>query len=191
MTGDTLWSIAEYHGATVEELAEVNSLDNADTLATGQVLFIPAQRPTQAQTPTPAPEAPGGQPPLLGPVLSWPLEEGVLFSEFGPRQGAFHDGIDLGAPEGTPVLAAADGQVLFAGDNQGAFGNLVIVGHSDDRVTVYAHNDVNLVREGQGVRKGQVIARVGRTGNAQSPHVHFEVRQGRRPVNPVSLLPPE
>lgn len=191
--GDTLWSLAARYHSTVDELAEVNGLHQEDVLGVGQVLFIPAPDPMAPPPP------PGGEPAATGrgpappapPAaarFAWPLGQGVLFSGFGPRQGAPHDGIDLGAPEGTPVLAAADGVVIFSG-SRGAFGNLVIVQHAEDNVTVYAHNRRNLAREGDRVRRGQTIAEVGTSGNAQTPHVHFEIRVQRKPVDPEPLLP--
>ncbi len=197
--GDTLWSIARAAGSSVDELSEVNGLRDTDTLSVGQSLFIPAPDP-MAPPPPPGPaleqEAfPPDVPPLTPtgdpPPFVWPIKDGVLFSEFGPRQGSHHDGMDLGAPEGTPVLAAGDGDVVYAGQDNGAYGLLVIVKHAEERVTIYAHNQQNLVAEGQRVKQGQVIARVGATGAAQTPHVHFEVRVKRRPVDPVPLLPVE
>lgn len=197
--GDTLWSIARNHGSSVDEVAEVNGLTDAEPLRVGQVLFIPAPDPLAPPPPVgPSVEQevlPPDAPPLTprgeAPVFQWPVKEGVLFSEFGARQGSLHDGIDLGAPEGTPVLAAGDGEVLFSGDDKGAFGVLVILRHAGDRITVYAHNQVNLVKEGQQVKQGQVIARIGHTGAASTPHIHFEVREKRKPVDPVAYLPLE
>ncbi|MBI5498387.1 MAG: M23 family metallopeptidase [Deltaproteobacteria bacterium] len=197
--GDTLWGIARQYGSSVDEVAEVNGLSDAEPLRVGQVLFVPAPDPLAPAPPVgPAleqevlpPDAPPLTPTGEAPVFVWPVKEGVMFSEFGPRQGSVHDGIDLGAPEGSPVLAAADGEVLFAGDDKGAFGLLVVVRHAQDRITVYAHNQVNLVKEGQAVKQGQVIARVGHTGAAMTPHIHFELREKRKPVDPVQYMPLE
>jgi lipoprotein NlpD len=118
--------------------------------------------------------------------LEWPVE-GVLFSPFGARARDQHDGIDLAAPEGTPVRASLPGTVLFAGQQRG-YGNLILVGHDGDVVTVYAHNRENLVRAGDRVAQGAVIARVGRSGNATGPHLHFEVRVAARPQDPMHFL---
>lgn len=194
--GETLWSIAEKYSSSVDEIMEVNGLADADELAVGVSLFIPEPDPMAPAPPPggqlPPPDPDEDKPPVVvNAPLMWPLKEGVLFSEFGERHGAVHDGIDLGAPEGTAILAAADGDVIFAGTEQGAFGTLLVIQHADDRITVYAHNQVNLVKEGQKVKQGTVVAKVGRTGTAQSPHVHFEVRHRRKPVNPLTLLPPE
>ncbi len=120
--------------------------------------------------------------------LVWPVE-GVLTSRFGSRNGKGHDGIDIGAAPGTTIKAAAAGDVIFA-DTHGSYGNLVLVRHANNLVTVYAHNARNLVNKGQRVKQGQAIATVGSTGHATGPHLHFEVRRGTVAENPLGLLPP-
>lgn len=120
--------------------------------------------------------------------LVWPVE-GVLTSRFGSRNGKGHDGIDIGAAPGTTIKAAAAGDVIFS-DTHGSYGNLVLVRHAGNLVTVYAHNAKNLVNKGQRVKQGQAIATVGSTGHATGPHLHFEVRRGVAAENPLSLLPP-
>lgn len=117
----------------------------------------------------------------------WPVK-GVLYSRYGVREGVRHDGIDIAAPEGSPVMAADDGDVIFAGTQRG-YGNLVLLQHADGLVTIYAHNQRNLVEAGRRVRRGERIATVGRTGRATGPHVHFEVRENRLPRNPLFFLP--
>jgi murein DD-endopeptidase MepM/ murein hydrolase activator NlpD len=112
----------------------------------------------------------------------------VLYGRYGVRAGQRHDGIDIAAPEGAPVRAAADGTVIFAGDQPG-YGALVIMKHANDLVTLYAHNSRVLVKDGQRVSRGDPIARVGQTGRTTGPHLHFEVRQGTRPRNPLLFLP--
>jgi murein DD-endopeptidase MepM/ murein hydrolase activator NlpD len=112
----------------------------------------------------------------------------VLYGRYGVRGGQRHDGIDIAAPEGTPVSAADDGTVLFAGEQAG-YGALVIVRHEGDLLTLYAHNARVLVKEGQRVRRGQPVATVGQTGKTTGPHLHFEVRAGTRPRNPLLYLP--
>lgn len=122
----------------------------------------------------------------------WPVE-GVLTSGFGwrrspfTRQWKFHYGIDVGAPRGAPVTAAADGEVAFAGWNDG-YGRLVIVDHGDGLRTRYGHNSRIFVAEGEPVRSGQVIASVGSTGQSTGPHLHFEVHIDGVPVDPLELL---
>jgi murein DD-endopeptidase MepM/ murein hydrolase activator NlpD len=111
----------------------------------------------------------------------------VLISGFGTRERDHHDGIDLACPEGSPVKAAEDGIVLFAGEQKG-YGNLILVAHDEDLVTVYAHNAENLVEKGDKVTRGEEIAKVGHSGNATGPHLHFEVRVGTRPRDPLGFL---
>jgi len=119
--------------------------------------------------------------------MLWPVE-GKITSNFGPRRGSFHDGLDIAAPLGTPILAAANGEVIYSGALRG-YGNLVILRHRDGYVTVYAHTQKNLVQEGERVRRGQAIARVGQTGRASGPHLHFEVRKDNLAKNPLRYLP--
>lgn len=119
--------------------------------------------------------------------FSWPVA-GTISSKFGPRGNSFHDGLDIAAPLGTPILAATNGEVIYSGALRG-YGNLVILRHRDGYVTVYAHNQKNLVKEGERVRRGQVIARVGQTGRASGPHLHFEVRKDNLARNPLRYLP--
>jgi len=104
------------------------------------------------------------------------------------RNGVMHDGIDITAPAGTPVHAADRGEVIFSGRLRG-YGNTVIVRHSNRYVTVYAHDRVNFVREGDFVARGQVIGEVGSTDHTTGPHLHFEVRHANLAYNPLNYLP--
>jgi murein DD-endopeptidase MepM/ murein hydrolase activator NlpD len=119
----------------------------------------------------------------------WPAK-GVLTSGYGPRWGRMHRGIDIAGPIGTPIMAAAPGEVIFAGWNSGGYGNLVKIKHDDGSVTLYAHNNRISVRNGQYVDQGQQIAEMGSTGFSTGPHLHFEVHpSGRGAINPMALLP--
>jgi len=120
--------------------------------------------------------------------LMWPVK-GVVTSKFGPRGSRMHDGIDIGAKEGTPVHAAAAGVVVYADSRLSGYGKLIIIRHGRNLFTAYGHNSRMLVRKGTHVRVGDVISRVGHTGRATGPHLHFEVRQGSTPVNPLAYLP--
>lgn len=120
--------------------------------------------------------------------LRWPIK-GSLNSRFGRRGSRMHDGIDIGAKEGTPVYAAASGEVVYSDQRLSGYGKLIIIRHSRDMFTAYAHNQRNLVRKGDRVNSGDVIARVGKTGRATGPHLHFEVRRGSTPVDPLAYLP--
>jgi murein DD-endopeptidase MepM/ murein hydrolase activator NlpD len=124
---------------------------------------------------------------VSGSGLSWPASC-PLTSGFGYRWGRLHAGIDLGCPSGTAVRAAKGGVVLSAGW-AGGYGNLVLIGHGNGVVTAYGHNSAVLVSPGQEVGRGQTIARSGNTGHSTGPHVHFEVRVGGSPRNPLGWLP--
>jgi len=100
-----------------------------------------------------------------------------------------HDGVDIAAPVGTPVHAAAGGRVLYAGRVRG-YGNIVIVQHADHYATVYGHNSINEVHTGQLIARGQVLSRVGTTGRTTGPNLHFEVRRYNVAHNPLAYLPP-
>ncbi len=190
--GETLYRIARTYGIDPRDLMEVNDITDPRSLKPGTELFVPgAPRPLEVPPPPPgaAPEpepspAPGPQRPA---PLRWPLH-GVLYSRYGMRQGQRHDGIDIAAPEGTVVTAAAAGTVAYAG-RQSGYGAIVILKHDDGLVTLYAHASAVLVHEGQRVAAGQAIARVGQSGRTTGPHLHFEVRQGTRPRNPLFYLP--
>ncbi|MGQ0507785.1 MAG: peptidoglycan DD-metalloendopeptidase family protein [Myxococcaceae bacterium] len=120
--------------------------------------------------------------------LRWPLR-GVLYGRFGRRGHEPHDGIDLAAPAGTPVVTSSPGTVLFAGVQKG-YGNIVIVEHQNGFITLYAHNRDLRVKTGQAVRDGQVLATVGDSGKTSGPHLHFEVRVDGRPMDPLRYLGP-
>lgn len=121
-------------------------------------------------------------------ALHWPLH-GRVSSGFGNQRSTHrHLGIDIRTATGTPILAAANGRVRFSGRMRG-YGNVVILDHGDGLETRYAHNQRNLVRSAQRVEQGEAIARVGTTGNATAPHVHFEVREGGQARDPLRFLP--
>jgi len=119
----------------------------------------------------------------------WPVEGRVL-SGFGEGAGGIHnDGINIAAPVGTPVVAAEAGVVAYTGNELRGYGNLVLVKHPDGWMTAYAHNEAVLVKRGDAVKRGQVIARVGATGAVGEPQLHFEMRRGTRALDPAEYLP--
>jgi murein DD-endopeptidase MepM/ murein hydrolase activator NlpD len=195
--GETAYRIAKTYGIEVRELLEVNDLRDPRQLEAGAELFVPGATRMREVPPAaagalgehddePDPlEAPSRSARALG--FRWPLR-GVLYSRYGVRQGQRHDGIDIAAPEGTLVGAAASGQVIFAGEQSG-YGSIVILKHGTGLLTLYAHASEILVRNGDRVEAGQPIARVGRSGRTTGPHLHFEVREGTRPRNPLVYLP--
>ena len=193
--GETIYRIARTYGVEPRDLMEVNDLTDPRLLRPGMEIFVPgALRPLDVPplppgvVPEPEPEPiPSPAPASRDGTLHWPLK-GVLYSRFGVRQGQRHDGIDISAPEGTPVLAAGGGVVVYTG-RQSGYGAIVIVKHDGGLVTLYAHNSAVLVKEGERVEAGTPIARVGQSGRTTGPHLHFEVRDGTRPRNPLFYLP--
>jgi murein DD-endopeptidase MepM/ murein hydrolase activator NlpD len=119
----------------------------------------------------------------------WPLEGRVISGYGAEASGGHNDGINIAAPSGTPVVAAEAGTVAYVGNELRGYGNLVLLKHQDGYLTAYAHNSTVLVHKGDRVARGQTIARVGATGAVKEPQLHFEIRNGRNPVDPAPLLP--
>jgi len=174
------------------------------TASSGRLPGLVAAAPAPAESYNPAVRTPVGQtvsPELPSPSQMyqpgspaqfngyiWPTK-GVITSGYGMRWGRMHKGIDIAAPIGTPVVAAAPGVVVSAGWNSGGYGNLVEIQHPDGSLTVYAHNNRILVRRGQEVAQGEQISEMGSTGRSTGPHCHFEVHPpGRGAVNPIAFL---
>lgn len=129
-------------------------------------------------------------PPRRAGTFIWPVQ-GPVLSSYGAKSGGEHnDGINIAAPRGTPVRAAENGVVAYAGQELKGFGKLLLVKHADGWVTAYAHNEELLVSAGDTVRQGQTIATVGSSGNVDRPQLHFEVRRGTRAVDPAAQLSP-
>jgi lipoprotein NlpD len=189
--GQTLYRIARTYGVNERELAELNDVERPEDLRTGQALFIPgADRVLDVPLGGPGPAAQDRERQNLSRDVryAWPVH-GLLVSRFGVRGAEHHDGIDIAAPEGTPITASRAGKVIFAGEQHG-YGKLAIIDHGAGEATVYAHCSEVLVQVGDMVRTGQIIAKVGRTGRATGPHLHFEVRFHTQPRNPLFYLPP-
>jgi murein DD-endopeptidase MepM/ murein hydrolase activator NlpD len=148
-------------------------------VATLPPLSVPAPAPV---TPPPAVASAGA------PRFFWPVRGRILASFGDLGNGRFNDGINLAVSKGEAVKVAADGVVLFAQPMRG-FGNLILVRHAGNWLTAYAHNDALLVARGTSVKRGEVIARAGQSGTVTTPQLHFEVRRGSKPVNPVLFLP--
>src|SRR6266511_6469787 len=204
--GETLAQIANAYGTLAEVLQLVSHLADPDRLLAGQELHIPTAdflslEASQLYGASDRALYPGGQWPLARQMQGlvkgefiWPVE-GTLTSLFGTRDhmmgggsAPFHAGIDLAVPVGTPVQAAQEGIVVFAGYH-GAYGKAVKLDHAKGYSTLYAHNARLLVYVGQTIKAGQVICFSGSTGRSTGPHVHFEVHKDGWPVDPLSYLP--
>lgn len=185
---DTLYKIAREYNVSVDELKRINSLSSND-IKVGQRIYI-SGNPRAASAPAIRPSITEEELLKMDKIrgdLIMPVEAKIL-SEYGLRSGRPHKGIDLGAKTGTPVYAVLDGTVVYSGV-QGAYGNVVVIEHPDFIMTVYAHNEKNLVNVGDKVTQGQQIATVGATGNASGSHLHFEYRIKGKAINPRKVLP--
>jgi murein DD-endopeptidase MepM/ murein hydrolase activator NlpD len=155
-----------------------------------RVAALGSNVPTQTDVPPIAAKEPVVEPVKAGGPMKfrWPVK-GKVIAEFGPRPGSTHnDGINISVPKGTDVVAAENGVVAYAGSELKGYGNLVLVRHEGDWVSAYAHNASLLVKRGDKVRRGQAIAKAGNTGTVDQPQVHFELRQGSKPVDPMPYL---
>ena len=132
--------------------------------------------------------APGSGSVALSGKLRWPAQ-GKIISGFGQRtDGTHNDGINLAVPMGTDIHAAEEGTVAYSGSELKGYGNLILLRHDNGWVTAYAHSDELLVKRGDRVKRGQVIAKAGKSGSVDQPQVHFEVRQGQKPVDPTPFM---
>jgi len=217
--GDTLMRIALETGQAWRDLARWNSMDNPNVIEVGQVLRVvpPGQEPGAAATkpvaaakvearpldskPASAPASgaassttPNATLPASGAGMAagdddvqwaWPAA-GSVITGFDDTKSK---GLAIGGKAGDPVLAAADGRVVYAGSGLRGYGNLIIVKHNATYLTAYAHNQTLLVKEDQAVRKGQKIAEMGNS-DADRVQLHFEIRRQGKPIDPAKLLPP-
>lgn len=209
--GDTLYRIALDHGQNYRDIASWNNLSNADQIEVGQVLRVvppPGQSATPMLPPSAsAPVAASGSgamtPPAAEPTpppapLNQSAPAGTSISLVWPAQGkvvgTFNDstnkGVNIVGTAGEPVVAAAAGKVVYAGNGLRGYGNLIIIKHNGTFLTAYAHNRTLLVKEGDVVSQGQKIAEMGNTDSSQVM-LHFEVRRMGKPVDPMSYLPPK
>ncbi len=136
-----------------------------------------------AEAPVKASEATGALP-----TFRWPVRGKVITSYGAKTNGKSNDGINLAVPEGTPVKAAEDGVVAYSGNELKGYGNLVLVRHSNGYVTAYAHASELMVKRGDTIKRGQIIAKSGQSGEVGSPQLHFEIRKGSSPVDPLQFL---
>lgn len=210
--GDTLYSISKTFSVSQAQIVSMNSLKEPYTVQLGQELKLgsppssqgnyrvlqtasaitPKQVPKQMASAR-APLRPQPKPVFTpasraGGKFTWPVK-GQLLSGFGPKAGGLHnDGINIAATRGAPVKAAENGVVAYAGNELKGFGNLVLIKHSDGYMTAYAHLDKITQGKGAIVKKGQSIATVGTSGGMKRPQLHFELRRGKKPINPNQFL---
>jgi len=200
--GDTLIRIGMDNGQSWRDIIRWNKLDNPNLIETGQVLRVapPASdvvvatpRPVAPQSSAlpakpaePAPAAPAATADAAEDALNfqWPVR-GNLISGFDESK---NKGLDIGGKAGDPVLASADGRVVYAGAGLRGYGNLIILKHNNTYLTAYAHNQTLLVKEDQTIKRGQKIAEMGNS-DADQVKLHFEIRRQGKPVDPAKYLP--
>lgn len=197
--GDTLFSISQDAGVTVASVSALNNIGPPYTIRVGQRISIPPLRsgpasgalPSRARAVVAAPTPSGQLPPVPAPNddgFIWPVE-GRVVSAFGRKpDGRRNDGVNIAAPRGAPVRAAQAGVIAYADSTIPGLGNLVLIKHQGGFITAYAHNQTQLVTRGEIVARGQVIARVGSTGRAETPQLHFEIRRSGTAIDPEDLL---
>lgn len=173
--GDTLYSISRRYNVSVKRLIEYNRIKSSKAIEPGQRIYLPSDQKTESQK-------------IPSVKFGWPLK-GKLTSKFGMRFGIPHKGIDIAAPFGTKVLAAYDGEVALVESRPRGLGNVIILKHEKDFMTVYGHNSKILVKEEQRVKKGQPISLVGSSGWSTGSHLHFEIRYKGEALDPLDYLP--
>jgi len=213
--GDTLHSISRTFGVGIRDLVQHNRLRSPYTIKINQSLKIPYQAEqhyhrdrgtTQFSAAKPSPRPSHGQVSTVKPSrkisrkttkrpvygssgqFNWPVK-GPVLSSYGAKASGYHnDGINIGAPRGTPVLSAGSGSVVYVGGDLESFGNLVLVRHDNGWMTAYAHLAKVQVKRGQRLQKGRTIGTIGTTGAVTKPQLHFEIRKGTRALNPQKYL---
>lgn len=200
--GDTLQAVALFFGVKVEDIVSfaANGITSPDAVREGMLVFLPGAKPPSPPEPKPAPAAPQPTPPpavqqprptppasvaaAASSGFIWPVQ-GMLTQYFGGG----HKGLDIATAHGTPVVAAAAGQVVLVAYGYYGYGNYVIIRHANGIETAYAHLSAIYVTMGQQVQQGEVIGAIGCTGWCTGPHLHFEVHVNGVPVNPLAYLP--
>jgi lipoprotein NlpD len=190
-------SAAEVATMSVEERAAAFRLDINDLITGGEPALAVAAEPVKPR-PTPSAAVPPKPLPPTTAVAAatrfngrfdWPLT-GPILAKFGPfGSGRRNEGINIGAVAGADIHAAADGVVIYAGTDIAVYGGLILIRHSNSWTTAYGHAAELLVTRGQAVKRGQVIAHAGTSGSVDTPQLHFEIREGRKPVDPAQYLP--
>jgi murein DD-endopeptidase MepM/ murein hydrolase activator NlpD len=189
----TLYRICKTYGVDIKEVASLNGIADPSKIQTGQRIFIPgAKRVLKVEIYIDDVVAGPGEKEREKVAYKklnfvWPVE-GKITDTFNDTESKRHQGIDIACLPGTSIKASSSGTVIYSSNRIKGYGNLIILRHSDEFVTVYAHNQVNLVEEGGWVEKGQIIGKVGQTGRATGPHLHFEIRRNNKAVDPLLYL---
>lgn len=185
--GENLYRVGLRYGVSPEAIARANGIRDVTAIPVGTRLRIPGTHARARRAGIPPPPRAGDAVRRPGIAFAWPVR-GRVTSGYGHRGGRLHEGIDIAARPGTPIRAAEAGKVIYSG-RLGGYGKVVIVKHQGALRSVYAHASRLFVRRGQLVERGQRLGAVGSTGRATGPHLHFEVRRGERPQDPLRYLP--
>ena len=196
--GDTLYSISRKYETNIFELSKINNIKDINNLVEGQKLkisngvFHKKKVKTTKNKINKKEEKKKLKKPLnkikdKGMFL-WPVK-GEIVSSYGKnKQGFYNDGININSREGSKVISSADGKVIYCGNEIPGYGNLVLIKHSKNWITAYAHLNEVFIKKGKVVKRGEKIGSVGSTGNVQTPQLHFEIRKGKESVDPLRLL---
>ncbi|AST81367.1 TPA: peptidoglycan DD-metalloendopeptidase family protein [Citrobacter freundii] len=197
--GDTLYRISRTTGTSVKDLARLNGISPPYTIEVGQKLKLGGSKTASAKsTKKSSSKTAAVRPSSSVPQSSWPPvgqrcwqwpASGKVILPYSTAEGG-NKGIDISAARGTPVYAAGAGKVVYVGNQLRGYGNLIMIKHSEDYITAYAHNDTLLVNNGQSVKAGQKIATMGST-DAASVRLHFQIRYRATAIDPQRYLPPQ
>jgi murein DD-endopeptidase MepM/ murein hydrolase activator NlpD len=187
----TFYRICKTYGVNLKEVASLNGISDPSKIQTGQRIFIPgAKKLLKVEIYIDDVTAEQGEKLKIAYKkldFIWPVE-GKINDVFEEAESRRHQGIDISSPLGTPIRASNAGMVIYSNNTIKGYGNLIVLRHSEEFVSVYAHNQVNLAEEGTWVEKGQIIGKVGYTGRATGPHLHFEIRKNNKAVDPILFL---
>ncbi len=196
--GENLWRICNTYGVSYKKVSRINKIRNSERIYVGQKIYIPGKlRVRKIKTKSTVASTKKANAKLIVKRkkarvvkgrFDWPVK-GTVANRFGVEGGTSQDGIDIVAKKGAPVKAADNGEVVHATNDMRVFGNIIILRHKGDFYTLYAHNDKNLVKIGDRVKKGDKIAMVGKSGGANKYKLHFELRDGRDVRDPLLFLP--
>ena len=187
----TFYRICKTYGVDLKRVASLNGIPDPSKIETGQRIFIPgAKKVLKVEIYIDDVAAEQGERAKIAYKkldFIWPVE-GKITRVFEGLENKRHQGIDISAPLGTPIKASNAGTIIYSNNTIKGYGNLIIIRHSEEYVTIYAHNQVNLVEERAWVEKGQIIGKVGQTGRASGPHLHFEIRKNNKAMDPMLFL---
>ena len=197
--GETLYSISRYYETTVFTLAKYNNIKNVNNIKVGKELIIPKRsekikkiKSKKWDSNFKKKKIENNKNVILRDKKTskfiWPVK-GKLLSKYGKsKEGFYNDGINIDSKKGTKVMSSQAGKVIYCGNEIPGYGNLILIKHSKNWITAYAHLNEVFTEKGKNVSKGEIIGSVGNTGNVRSPQLHFEIRKGKESVNPLKLL---